>query len=89
MQQLKRYEDQCAKAGIHHAHGHRHQYAQDRYRTLTGRAAPAAGGLRSEGLTRSDKEKKIKGINKKTSHPYEPAIVEPSPIMARMKGTRG
>ena len=33
--------------------------------------------------------RKITGIYKKTRHPYESAIVEPSPIMARMKGTRG
>ncbi|MBI2291090.1 MAG: lytic transglycosylase domain-containing protein, partial [Betaproteobacteria bacterium] len=33
--------------------------------------------------------RKITGIYKKPSHPYESAIVEPSPIMARMKGTRG
>ncbi len=56
VQQLKRYEDQCAKAGIHHAHGHRHHYAQERYQTLTGRAAPAAGGLRSKELSPSEKE---------------------------------
>ena len=55
VQQLKRYEDQCAKAGIHRAHGHRHHYAQDRYQTLTGRAAPAAGGPRSRDLTPSEK----------------------------------
>jgi len=51
VQQLKRYEDQCAKAGIHQAHGHRHAYAQTRYLELTGRQAPAAGGLRSRELT--------------------------------------
>jgi len=33
--------------------------------------------------------RKITGIYKKTSHPYESTIVEPSPIMARMKGARG
>jgi soluble lytic murein transglycosylase-like protein len=33
--------------------------------------------------------KKITGIYKKTTHPYESGIVEPSPIMARMKDTRG
>lgn len=33
--------------------------------------------------------RKITGIYKKTSHPYESTVVEPSPIMARMKDTRG
>ena len=54
--QLRRFEYQCAKAGIHCVHGHRHQYAQTRYRELTGWAAPAAGGPRSAELTLAQKE---------------------------------
>jgi hypothetical protein len=42
--QLRIFKSQCAKAGIHHVHGHRHLYAQQRYLELTGRPAPAAGG---------------------------------------------
>jgi hypothetical protein len=34
--QLRRFEYQCASAGNHRVHGHRHQYAQTRYRELTG-----------------------------------------------------
>ena len=74
VQQLKRYEDQCAKAGIHHAHGHRHHYAQDRYQTLTGRAAPAAGGPRSRDLTPSQKETDCKArltISRELGHDRE------------------
>jgi hypothetical protein len=37
-------------------HGHRHQYAQTRYRELTGWAAPAAGGPRSNELTPAQRE---------------------------------
>jgi soluble lytic murein transglycosylase-like protein len=33
--------------------------------------------------------KKITGIYKKATHPYESGIVDPSPIMARMKPARG
>ncbi|MCZ4315637.1 integrase domain-containing protein [Comamonadaceae bacterium G21597-S1] len=44
VEQLGRFEHQCAAAGIHRVHGHRHQYAQVRYRELTGWSAPAAGG---------------------------------------------
>ena len=51
VEQLRRFEYQCAKAGIHRVHGHRHQYAQTRYREITGWAAPAAGGPRSKELT--------------------------------------
>jgi soluble lytic murein transglycosylase-like protein len=33
--------------------------------------------------------KKITGIYKKATHPYESAIVEPSPVMVRVRSTRG
>ncbi len=55
VEQLRRFEDQCAKVGIHRIHGHRHQYAQPRYRELTGWAAPAAGGPRSRDLSAAQK----------------------------------
>jgi len=54
-QQLRRFEYQCDRAGIHRVHGHRHQYAQDRYRELTGWSAPAAGGPRLRELSREQK----------------------------------
>lgn len=53
--QLRRFEYQCDRAGIHRVHGHRHQYAQERYRELTGWSAPAVGGPRSRSLTRERK----------------------------------
>jgi hypothetical protein len=55
VEQLRRFEYQCDRAGIHRVHGHRHQYAQERYRELTGWAAPAAGGPGSRQLTREQK----------------------------------
>jgi hypothetical protein len=42
-------------AGIRNMHGHRHWYAQWRYRTLTGRPCPAAGGFTYERLSRADR----------------------------------
>lgn len=51
IEQLRRFEHHCASAGIHRIHGHRHQYAQTRYREMTGWAAPAAGGPRSKALS--------------------------------------
>ena len=42
-------------AGIQHVHGHRHQYAQERYRELTGWSCPAQGGLTSRQLTPEQK----------------------------------
>ncbi len=56
VEQLRRFEYQCAKAGTHRVHGHRHQYAQTRYRELTGWVAPAAGGPRSKELTPAQRE---------------------------------
>jgi len=53
--QLRRFEHQCRQASIHRVHGHRHAYAQTRYRELTGWAAPAAGGPRSKDLTPAQK----------------------------------
>lgn len=55
VEQLRRFEFQCANAGIHRVHGYRHQYAQTRYREITGWAAPAAGGPRSWALTAAQK----------------------------------
>ncbi len=55
IQQLKRFEDHTSKAGIHHVHGMRHAYAQQRYLELTGRPAPAAGGKTSRELSPAEK----------------------------------
>lgn len=41
--------------GIRNLHGHRHWYSQWRYRTLTGRDCPAAGGATYERLSRADR----------------------------------
>lgn len=55
VQQLRRFEDQTAKAGINRVHGLRHAYAQQRYFELTGRFAPAAGGKISKELSKDEK----------------------------------
>ena len=44
IQQRHVYDGQCKAAGLSHMHGLRHQYAQNRYETLTGRPPPTAGG---------------------------------------------
>ena len=54
--QLRRFEYQCSQAGIQQVHGHRHGYAQARYRELTGWNAPAAGGPSSRSLTPAQKD---------------------------------
>ena len=52
---LRTYKRQIAAAGFHKLHGLRHAYAQDRYRELTGREAPAAGGRSWSDLTPQEK----------------------------------
>jgi hypothetical protein len=73
--QLRRFEDQCRNAGIHRVHGHRHQYAQTRYRELTGWPAPAAGGPRSKDLMPAqreiDREARLR-ISDELGHEREP-----------------
>jgi integrase len=56
VEQVKRFETQCQKAGIHHVHGLRHRYAQARYRELTGWECPANGGPKSKQLTPEQKQ---------------------------------
>ena len=51
IQQRHVYDGQCKAAGLSHMHGLRHQYAQSRYETLTGRPPPAAGGPLATGLS--------------------------------------
>ncbi len=48
---LAHFKYACASAGIHNVHGHRHLYAQARYRELTGWSCPACGGPSSKQLT--------------------------------------
>ncbi len=56
IEQLRRFEYLCGKAGIDHVHGHRHAYAQRRYLALTGQPCPAAGGRSSKQLTLEEKK---------------------------------
>ncbi len=49
--QFRRFEHQCRQAGIHRVHCHRHAYAPERYRELTGWNASAAGGPSAKSLT--------------------------------------
>ena len=56
VQQLQRFKAQCQAAGIHHVHGHRHHYAQQRYRELTGWLCPVQGGPTSRQLSLEQKE---------------------------------
>lgn len=50
-EQLKRYENTTNRAGLHKLHGLRHEYAQNRYRELTGWECPVRGGPGVKQLT--------------------------------------
>ena len=49
--QMRVYEGNTRRAGLHHMHGLRHAYAQNRYEELTGWPCPAAGGPVAKDLT--------------------------------------
>jgi integrase len=56
VQHLRAYEHECLNAGLRNPHGLRHAYAQARYQTLTGWAAPAAGGPDPGALTAAQRQ---------------------------------
>lgn len=56
IQQLKAYKYQTERHGINRNHGLRHQYAQDRYRELTGWEPPNCGGKKSRDLTPEERQ---------------------------------
>ena len=48
---LQHFRAECTRVGIHAFHGHRHFYAQARYKELTGSECPARGGPTSKQFT--------------------------------------
>ena len=71
IQQVKRFEYQCRKAGINGSHGLRHEYAQRRYRELAGFACPLAGGPKRKDMTpemrRADHEARLE-VSRELGH---------------------
>lgn len=57
VERVKQYENSTNRAGMSKLHGLRHEYAQDRYRVLTGWESPANGGPTSKELSAAQKEK--------------------------------
>ena len=52
---LQHFRYECDRVGIHAFHGHRHFYAQARYKELTGSDCPARGGPTAKQLTPKQK----------------------------------
>lgn len=57
VQQMRIYEGNTRRTGLHHMHGLRHAYAQDRYEELTGWLCPAAAGPVARELTPEQHER--------------------------------
>jgi len=55
--QMRVYEGNTRRAGLHHMHGLRHAYAQNRYQELTGWTCPAVGGPLAKELTTEQRER--------------------------------
>ena len=74
IEHLKLYENQTAAAGLEKLHGLRHAYAQQRYETLTGWPAPAAGGRKNGDLNEEEKKRDYDSrmqISKELGHSRE------------------
>jgi len=56
VQQMRVYEGNTRRAGLHHMHGLRHAYAQNRYEQLTGWKCPASGGPVAREMTPEQRE---------------------------------
>lgn len=55
-QQMTTYKNSVSKVGLKGTgHGIRHKYAQDRYKTLTGKDCPALGGKRQRDMTKEER----------------------------------
>jgi len=57
LHQMRVYDGNICRAGLHHMHGLRHAYAQNRYKELTGWSCPAAGGPLAKELTAEQRER--------------------------------
>ena len=57
MYQMRVYEGNTRRAGLHHMHGLHHAYAQNRYEELTGWSCPAAGDPLAKQLTAEQRER--------------------------------
>jgi len=60
VQQMRVYEGNTRRAGLHHMHGLRHAYAQTRYAELTGWSCPSAGGPVARELTPEQRERDLR-----------------------------
>ncbi len=55
VQHMRVFEKEMKAVGLGRTHGARHFYAQERYKELTGRLAPALGGISRRDLSKEDR----------------------------------
>ena len=88
VQQMRLYERETQKAGLSKLHGLRHRYAQQRYKELTGKPAPACGGITRKQLTleqkKLDKEVRLQ-ISRELGHEREQITAVSWPLMQYSK----
>jgi len=78
-QAMESFTTNCQRADIKNVHGFRHAYAQQRYRELTGRECPKAGGLCSKELTSEQKKQDFESrmiISEELGHSREEITVQ-------------
>jgi len=83
---MRVYEGNTQRAGLHHMHGLRHAYAQNRYKELTGWQCPAAGGPVAKDLTQEQRERDREvrlTISRELGHEWE--AVTPIRVADRLK----
>ena len=77
IQQLRVYKRQVMNAGLNRMHGLRHQYAQRRFREITGFDCPHAGGPTRTALTSAQREldqKARREISRELGHEREQIV---------------
>ena len=78
-QAMESFTTNCQRADIKNVHGFRHAYAQQRYRELTGRECPKAGGLYSKELTPEQKKQDFESrmtISEELGHGREEITIQ-------------
>ncbi|MBK2297334.1 integrase domain-containing protein [Francisella philomiragia] len=79
VQDLNNFTTRFNRAGLKNMHGYRHKYAQERYKTLTGRECPKAGGLTSKQLSPEQKKQDFNArmiISEELGHGREEITVQ-------------
>jgi len=87
--QLQRFKAQCEKAHISRVQGLRHAYAEQRYKELTGRDCPAAGGKTSAQFSEQEKVLDAKPVSSSAANSVTCGQLQPWPTWGARKQSEG